>query len=161
MPTFKDLASLMKYLNASINDALQNEVAPVVEAKMKEKIKTEVYDAYTPREYQRRYELGSEGNISSELISDGVLLTKNTADPSPSVIGTPYGSSGSTTFPQWVNDGFVPNIFNDRDYPWMHPRDFIGATVDELKSSGEVATALAKGLAGKGIRTTVNVKRGG
>lgn len=155
MPKFKDLSSMYAYIRKSVNSSLENNVAPVVEQKIADKVQSEVYDSYTPRFYERRYELGNPSNINSELIGDGVLFSKDTADPSPSVLGTPYSASGSTIFPGWVNNGEVPNIFNDRtDYPWMYSRDFIGAAIDELKSTGEVTDALAKGLNAKGIKTT-------
>lgn len=160
MPKFKDLPFMFAYIKKSINNALENNVAPLVEKTMDEKIDSEVYDVYTPKGYKRRYELGNTNNISSELVKDGVLFTKNTANPSPSVIGTPYSASGSTIFPEWVNDGEVPNIFNSNDYPWMHPRDFIAATIEELESTGAVATAMAKGLQASGISVKVSVKRG-
>ena len=162
MPKFNDLASLYAYVNKSINKALETKVAPVVEQKIADKVQTEVYDSYSPVFYERRHELGNPSNIVSELISDGLLETKDVASPSESVLHTPYGPSNSTTFPGWVNNGNVPNIFNDRtDYPWMYPRDFIGAAVNELKSTGEVKSALAAGLSADGISVTTNVKRVG
>ncbi len=162
MPKFKDLNSLFAYVNNSIKKAFKHNVSPVVDQTMQEQIKQKVYDSYSPRFYERRYELGSADNISSEIIEDGVLFTKNTAGPNESVFHMTYVPETSTIFPGWVNDGQVPNIFNNRtDYPWMYPRDFIASSVEELESTGKARDALAKGLESSGITVTTSVKRGG
>lgn len=157
---FNNLGAMFAHINKAINTALETKVATVVEETMSKNIQSTVYDSYSPVVYERRYELGSRDNIKSEIIEDGILETKNISTPSRSVYGTAYAPQNSTTFSGWVNDGQVPNIFNNRtDYPWMHSRDFIGETVEELKSSGLIRKAMAEGLASTGITVTTNVKR--
>lgn len=155
MPNFKSLDALLKYAQAEVNKALQEDVAPVVEAKLQEKIKEDVYDPYSPTEYKRRNELGNANNIVSTLVDDGKLFTKDIASPNDSVIGTAYQGTDPTMFARWVNDGLVPNIFNNEHYPWEDPALFIEDTVKDLEDSGDAVKALKAGLAKKGIETTL------
>lgn len=161
MPQFKSLDALLKYAQAEVNEALQEDVAPVVEAKLQEKIQEDVYDAYTPVKdgYTRRNELKNEKNIVSELVDDGKLFTKDIASPDDSVMGTAYQGTDPTMFARWVNDGLVPNIFNYEHYPWEDPALFIEDTVKDLEDSGDAVKALKSGLAKKGIKTTTSIGR--
>lgn len=160
MPKFKDLKSLYTYINKSINKSLVNDVAPVVEKALDEAIDSTVYNSYTPSDYDRRFELGNPKNITSELIQDGVLITKDIAQPNDSVLGYTYVPETDTIFAGWINEGQVPNIFNGRDdYPWMHERDFIGNAINNLKESGDVDEALKRGLEKQGIAVKTSVKK--
>ena len=40
------------------------------------------------------------------------------------------------------------NIFNEYDYPWMHPRDFISETLDEIVGSDKLSNILKKAIVG-------------
>lgn len=55
MPTFKNLNSLFDYLNANVVIIMQQIVNEEVIPIMLDVIKKEVYDAYEPTLYQRRY----------------------------------------------------------------------------------------------------------
>lgn len=153
MPTYKNMSQALEYIQKAINKSLQNEVKDAVAKTMDEKIDEVVYSSYSPTMYDRRGELGNIDNIVGEVVSNGVLEVKNIAQPSPSVLGGQYdqavrygvyGEDMSLT--DWVVNGKVPNIFNGNDYPWMHERDFIEATREELKKSAIIESALAKGL---------------
>lgn len=101
MPNFKDLNALLKYAQAQVNLALKEDVAPVVESKLQEKIKKDVYDPYSPTEYKRRNELANANNIVSTLVDDGKLFTKDIAAPDASVMGTAYQGTDPTMFARW------------------------------------------------------------
>lgn len=152
MPYYKDLNTLLKFAQKQINQSLQYDVAPVVEAKLQQKIVENVYDPYSPVEYDRRNELNNEKNIVSELVENGKLFTKNIAVPDKSVLGTPYQGADPTAFARWVNDGLVPNIFNGEHYSWNDPALFVEETVEDLKNSGAATQALKRALAKKESR---------
>ncbi|MEA4899403.1 MAG: hypothetical protein VB115_14335 [Christensenellaceae bacterium] len=149
MKAFKDLASLAAHLKKQINASLVEAVAPKVEKTMEHEIGSTVYDSYTPTEYARRGELGAAENIVSEEVGEGAVLVKSVAKSSPSVVD----GSVSDQLPQWVSEG-VPDIFNSGGGPWSEPRDFVGATVERLKSEGEIKKSMAASLNARGIRTT-------
>lgn len=152
MPKFKSTERLLTYLQKSINDTLLNEVADEVRKVEIETIDEEVYSSYEPEYYARRYELTKEDNIVAELESDGVLAVRNIAPPNRSVIGGYDYSSEPTALSRWINEGAVPNIFNDYDYPWQHKRPFLDKTVEKLNSSDKLSNALKKGLIKRGLR---------
>lgn len=140
MKTFSSLSDFETYLKDRINSALQNEVAEFVEKSMKQNIQEEVYDSYSPALYHRRGELGRA--VESFLLDDGELWTTTTSVSSPSVV---HGGI-SIDYAKWINEGGVPNIFNNRiDYPWMYPRDFITPTIEDM-SGGKVASVLKNAI---------------
>lgn len=156
MSNFKSIDALLRYAQNQVNEALKSEVAPIVEQTLAEKIDENVYQSYMPTTYQRRGELGNPANIQSELIDDGKLFTKDVAAPSPSVTGAGYSGS-DTAFSQWIDQGLVPNIFTSSEAPWQAPAMFYAETEEQLKKSHAVQKALKRGLAKKGIKTTVTV----
>jgi hypothetical protein len=145
------LSQLLKKMTQAVNDTLENDVAPVAKEILQESIQENVYQSYAPTYYERRGVLGSADSIVSEMESDGVLSIRNVAVPNESVLGTGYSPANDTTFSGWVNDGQVPNIFNDKDYPWMHPRNFIEDAVEKMQTSGEISDAFAAGMAKLGM----------
>lgn len=151
MPTFHSVQELTAFLEAAVNKSLVQDVAPVVESTLADQIQEDVYDRYHPVMYMRRKGLGSAENIVSQLRSSGELSVMNIASPNKSVFDTPYTDSGGTSFARWVNDGLVPNIFNDKHYVWQEPANFIEHTVDELQSTGAIKKSLKKGLIRQGI----------
>jgi hypothetical protein len=155
------LSELLKRITQAVNETLENDVAPIAKEILQESIQENVYQSYTPTYYNRRGVLGSADSIVTEMESDGVLSIRDVASPSESVLGTGYSPANDTTFSGWVNDGQVPNIFNDKDYPWMHSRNFIEDAVERMQTSGEISDAFATGMAKRGMPSTgkLTVKR--
>lgn len=149
MATVRSISELQEKIKDAINKALENEVSNVVKHNMQDAIQTQVYAAYSPKEYERRGENGGLGDISymkSELIEDGVLSTTTNAPSRPSIIS----GEVSDMLGHWVNYGEVSTILGVG--PWVFPRDFISATVENLSGNKEHVNALREGLNKQGIR---------
>ena len=71
---FKDLKSLEAYLRKQISDSLQKDVALESRHLMREKIQTEVYEKYTPRDYDRTWGLISSC-VTTPIGDDTIELT--------------------------------------------------------------------------------------
>lgn len=146
MATVRSISELQEKIKDTINKALENEVSNVVKHNMQDAIQTQVYAAYSPKEYERRGTLGSTAYMVSELVEDGVLSTTTNAPSSPSIIS----GEVSDMLGHWVNYGEVSTILGAG--PWVFPRDFISATVENLNGNKEHVNALREGLNNQGIR---------
>ena len=62
-----------------------------------------------------------------------------------SVFSTPVREAAGV-FAQWINDGNVPNVFNDNDYPWMKPRRFYDEAAKACKNSAAIKQAAIEGI---------------
>lgn len=147
----KNWNDLNKQIQKKIDDSLKKEVAETVKQIELEHIKSDVYDVYNPVVYERRGANGGLGdykNLESK-VKDGILTVINITEASPSQY--PYEGEPYSTFPEWIENGLVPNVWNDRDYEWMHPRPFTVNTIKELEQTGEHINSLAKGLKRNGL----------
>jgi len=154
MATYNNLGSLFAAIKGAAREALQNEVYEKVKSVEENHISSDVYGAYSPTMYERRGAGGgllADENIIGEMVSDDTLSVRNTASPSPSVLGTAYSPSSDTTFAGWIENGEVNNIFNGTDAPWTEPRPFTQNTVEELQQTKEHVQALKAGLRARGI----------
>jgi hypothetical protein len=151
VPAFSNWNDLVSAAQAACADILKTEVAKTAKAIVDKHIQSDIYDAYSPAGYEsggysRRGALGSPGNTIDKMIDEETLLITNIAPPSPPVFGG--GSSGA--FPDellyWINEGLVPNYFNDKDYPWMHPRPAIDEAQEEINTSQEINAAINSGV---------------
>jgi hypothetical protein len=141
MKTFKSLAALEAAAKRSAKATLNNQVATLVEHKIREKAQEVVYGSYSPVMYTRRNTLGT----MFALIPSGYTLriydisSANTPQRSGSPPGPGY-------FAQMINDTGAPNVFNNADYPWMHPRKFYDAAVADLNGSSELISVVRAGF---------------
>ena len=124
MKTFKSLAALEAAAKRAAQVTLRNQVATLVEHKIREKAQEVVYGSYSPVMYPRRNTLGT----TFALIPSGYNLRI-------------YGY-----FAQMINDTGAPNVFNNADYPWMHPRKFYDAAVADLNGSSELISVVRAGF---------------
>ena len=116
-----------KKLNTAINRVLRKEVANVVIKSIEDASQPNVYDAYDPSLYSRRYSLKRDSSYKKEVHNNTLTVTahimSNPRQPGngpyvPIEIseiitnGTPYG-------PRWSNS----RIYNMQPYPrpWMEP----------------------------------------
>lgn len=143
MAVYDNFADLMAAAKAAAQEALQNEVADEVKQEIKTQEYEFVYNAYTPAVYDRRKSLGKKFKVEPDG-SDAIRVW-DAARPSPSVFNTPVkGPDG--VFAQWINDGNVPNVFDEKDYPWMHPRKFYDAATKELRKTSKIKNAAKAGM---------------
>lgn len=150
---YASLATLERAVKKSLASTLKGEVARAAEKVAKEKIRQEVYGAYSPSVYERRGELMNAGfahEVSDD--TDGVNLRMySMAGPNDSLSSPPVAYRGPDgQFAQWISDGNVPNIFNGKKYIWEAPRPFYSEAASELDNSGAVVDALKAGMRKRG-----------
>lgn len=150
MPTFKNVSSLIKYLNATVvPQVLQNDVADHVGEEIKSNYETMVYGAYSPVVYERTGALTDDANIEKKMIGQNTVSIENVASPSEALIKG-Y-SVTANTLPLMIEEGYIGNPWNDKDYPWTKPRKVIQTTRDQLESSKSHIQAFREGLRKRGI----------
>lgn len=143
MATYNNFADMLTAMQSAIQEILQNEVADVVIEEIKKQEKALVYDSYNPSHYWRRKSLGK----AFEVEPDGVDAVRiwDAARPNWSVRNTIIREPDGI-LAQWINDGKVPNIFDDNDYPWMHKRPLYDEAAKRLRKTSEIKKAAEAGL---------------
>lgn len=159
--TWKDLT---KKVQNTVNQIAMDEVLDAVKEVEQKHIQEEVYDAYNPIAYKRRYYdngLIADDNIVGEL-NGNTLEVRNTTQPNASISKppTPYNSSDITQFSKWIEFGETYNgnaklLFdgNRSDEPWANPRPFTANTIEDLKQNKQHIKALKEGLKKRNIKT--------
>lgn len=155
----KNLKELEKELYKRINIALDTEVADTVKEVMTDHIIQDVYDAYEPTAYQRRYDDGGlldPDNIIATLGNNGEMLVQNVALGNDSVymedsISRVYYSSYN------INKFIAPIIETGIGYDvggWDYdcvPRPFIQNTHDDLEQNHYHTEAMKRSLKKQGL----------
>ena len=114
-------------LHTAIPSVLEKEVAPVVLDRIIAASQPNVYDAYTPTLYERRYSLQEESSYNIDVSTDTLTITANImSNPSQPGWG-PYVpieisdiiTNGSYYGPRWSYSG----IYQMQPFPrpWMEP----------------------------------------
>jgi hypothetical protein len=139
MPTFNNLKEMLEYIQKQANETLQDEVFETTRDVMQEHIQEDVYDAYTPADYERTYELISDDNIEGK-VADNTLTVKNTRHD---------------------GDRYVPEIIEEgKGYNWGYIRDldeeigarpFIANTKKDLQTNKQHVQAMKEGLKKRGL----------
>lgn len=158
MATFNSFEALMNSVKKNIiPDVQENEVLETVKEVYKEHIERDVYNAYTPKKYERRNQnggLSDENNITGEVVGN-TLEVMNIGEPNKSLFGTEFNSSFQTQFASWIEHGEAGNTFNGvfSSEPWANPRHFTENTIKDLRQSKKHITALKKGFTRHGVGT--------
>lgn len=157
MKTSDNVQQLRFQILDAIEKATKDSVVKQVETTVKEHIVSDVYNVYSPSEYDRRGVLKNADMVNGIWAEpDGTVILRqySSAEPNESLNGSVYtGPSGA--FAQWINDGDVPNIFNSYSgYSWAHARPFYDNAAADLHATGAAVAALKQGLAKQGIKTT-------
>lgn len=143
MAVYSSLSTLLSAAVSAANDVLANEVAEIVKQEIATQEQRLVYGSYSPVLYVRRGSLGSSFQVEPTGINS--VRIYDIAPPNYSVFGSGYGGPPGM-FAQWINDGNVPNVFNDKSYPWMGARPFYDATIGALQGSGRIKAAAIQGF---------------
>lgn len=153
---FKSIGELEKYLKTEIQDCLEYEVAEEVKSAMSMWAEIDVYAAYPdPKSYERR------GSLTNKLLYDSESTGKMKITVKPSIPFNPYlatedeetgmGLERLVTYGQGAGGNYGWKEPRGREPTYKQPRPWIPDAMDDLKSSGSAAAALAMGLQGKGI----------
>ena len=146
MPTFSDLKSLEAFLKKSVDNALNAEVAQAIKETQSDVIQDVVYNAYTPKLYQRRGALGGGLGDTTNMyheVYDGVLTVENRTPPNPDYSHTALQSKSIDTA---VERGERYDYWGD-----AFPRPFTAKTVERLENSDILTKAISSGLNRQGI----------
>lgn len=89
---FSDWEELTTAISGKITEILKDNIAPVAEDILKKHIKSDIYDAYSPKEngwvngttYKRRHVL--EDQITTLFQNENTILITSTATASPSIL---------------------------------------------------------------------------
>lgn len=144
---FSDWGELVNAVDDAAVRILKEDVAPVAENILRKHIKSDIYDAYTPKEngwvsgttYQRRYSLYD--SISSSIINGDTLLTTSYATASPAVV---KGWSFHNRYP----GSFLKLLESGNMGIWRggFSRPAVGNAQTEIGTSSRISTAIIKGI---------------
>lgn len=162
MPNFKDIKSLMNYVQKKIDLSLKNEVFPTVREIEIEHVQSDVYAEYpNPIVYERRKDEDGLTDIDNYecVVNKGVMSMTNTTESN-----TNYSGSIKESLVGLIEYG-DDNGYGRYDYPeeenkrrwkrykYLKPRPFIQNTREDLEENKQHLFALKKGLNKLGIKT--------
>ena len=139
----------MAQLRADINDVIQNDMRDGIAVAMVDSARTRVYDAYSPKKYERRWTLTDPSHYRFTPIDLGVEVE------SP-IMGNPaYAPPASSGW----NPGYISHIIESGDgYPWLSkgsdmdtigPRPYLTEGMKDYVSKS-ASSDLADGLRARG-----------
>ena len=139
----------MAQLRADVNDVIQNDMRDGIAVAMVDSARTRVYDAYSPKKYERRWTLTDPSHYRFTPIDLGVEVE------SP-IMGNPaYAPPASSGW----NPGYISHIIESGDgYPWLSkgsdmdtigPRPYLTEGMKDYVSKSASAD-LADGLRARG-----------
>lgn len=148
---------LEKVLKEKIEFAMVTEVADIVDEAILNHVQTDVYDVYTPVEYNRRYNmdgLGDRTNLVTLIETNGDTIKMQTDNLTK---GSLYHRVGNRIRKSRNSKKFLANIVEtgvgyQHDFPYRNvPRPFMENTVEQLKEDQWHVGALQVGLVKQGI----------
>lgn len=139
----------MAQLRADVNDVIQNDMSDGIRVAMVDSARTRVYDAYSPKKYERRWTLTDPSHYRFTPIDMGVEVE------SP-IMGNPaYAPPASSGW----NPGYISHIIESGDgYPWLSkgsdmdtigPRPYLTEGMKDYVNKS-ANTDLADGLRARG-----------
>lgn len=113
MPKFKTLNAMLRYINVSAQQIMQEVIDEEVIPTMLEVIDKEVYDKYTPKYYIRRYERG--GLADPTNFDTTIDVYGNTIEITVKSIAEPSGEAGGYYLDAMIVNG-TPTMPMRRDF---------------------------------------------
>lgn len=142
--TYDDINALLKDLKLDIEDTLMDEILDEVKDIELRHIEQDVFSAYSPLIYKRRETDGinDSSNIVGEVYDMQLEVDNITA------FNNGYGTyNHGIGLADLINDGNnLRGHFYDYPGEFNQPRPFIDNTIEEIKQTGSIENALAKGL---------------
>ena len=126
---------------------IQNDILPDLQHSVRRMIKEEVYDSYTPSQYERRGEAGGlldPNHIVTDF--DGFhARIRSTASPAPSLFGTPI--TNNPMLIDWMDEGVIVRLPRVRFQPWIKDRKGMKKRIAyDIVVDGALASKIADGL---------------
>lgn len=149
MSLLEDYQKQLAQLRADVNDVIHNDMRDGIVMAMVDSARTRVYDAYSPKKYERRWTLTDPSHYRFTPIDLGVEVE------SP-IMGNPaYAPPASSGW----NPGYISHIIESGDgYPWLSkgsdmdtigPRPYLTEGMKDYVSKSASAD-LADGLRARG-----------
>lgn len=139
---FNDIDALFNALLDDIRDSVSEEVSKEMIKIEQEHIDSQVYNAYTPKEYSRRLDNGglrSEENMQSTInrTNDGIEITVHNS------------TTGNLLYKNYWQ-GEIQDFIESGVYMWNGqmppPRPFIDDTQEEIDNSNRIEEAVERAL---------------
>ena len=140
----------MARLRADVTDVIQNDMRDGIAVAMVDSARTRVYDAYSPKKYERRWTLTDPSHYKFYPINMGIEV-ESPIEGNPAY--APPVSSG------W-NPGYISHIIESGDgYPWftkgndlntIGPRPYLTEGIKDYVNTGKANEDLADGLRARG-----------
>lgn len=137
------LDAVLKNLERDVKRVMRHEMKEVAQNAHIAAVWDDVYNAYYPTVYKRRYDLDSPANMKFEM--NGLELTLTNTTP-------PNADFGGTTDKD-LSEVIVSGDGYDYD-PHPGPRPFFQGTADLLNQGGKAENAMAHGLWARGWDVT-------
>ncbi|MCA1025666.1 hypothetical protein LCM23_06150 [Cytobacillus kochii] len=136
MPTFDSMKDLEKYVNSELKTAMVrgNNVRKTVVNEGRKQVDQVVYNAYTPKVYNRTGSLRESWAV--EEAPDGIDVVNTRRDGDKDVARTVETGQGYD-----YTGG----------YPYERPRPFIAATVNALENNDKLTDSLRKDMINNGL----------
>lgn len=155
MPDFKSLKELEVYLQAKINQTLNNQVASAVKEQIAESVIDVVYMAGEPVKYERRnLHSGSLGDTTqmNHTVGDGVLEVTDDADFNNDFANrSDTWGYGSISYGRTLAENIAYGYGDQMDW-WNKPRNFMEDAKNKLRVNKKHVEAMRKGLSGTGVK---------
>ena len=140
----------MAQLRADVNDVIHNDMRDGIAVAMVDSARTRVYDAYSPKKYERRWTLTDPSHYRFYPVDMGVEVD------SP-IMGNPaYAPPASSGW----NHGYISQIIESGNgYPWFRkgsdmdtigPRPYLTEGMKDYVNTGKANEDLADGLRARG-----------
>ena len=139
----------MARLRADVNDVVHNDMRDGIAIAMVDSARTRVYDAYSPKKYERRWTLTDPSHYRFYPVNMGIEVDSPiTGNPAYA----PPASSG------W-NPGYISHLIESGDgYPWLTkasditigPRPYLTEGMRDYVNTGKANQDLADGLRSRG-----------
>ena len=153
----KSLKEINNFLSPKLKQKLLKAMGDVAIDMLIEGYSDQVYSYEEAAGFSTRtYALEEKENYQLNILSDEQVEVYGTTKPNPSLLDTNLINS-NTTLAEWIEHGNIPNIFNEKDYEWMHPRPVIETARRGLNSKDKnlLVRAVASELENNGFRTKI------
>ena len=153
----KSLKEINNFLSPKIKQKLLKAMGDVAIDMLIEGYSDQVYSYEEAAGFSTRtYALEEKENYQLNILSNEQVEVYGTTKPNPSLLDINLINS-NTTLAEWIEHGNIPNIFNEKDYEWMHPRPVIETVRRDLNSKDKnlLVRAVASELENNGFRTKI------
>lgn len=135
MPTVKKLSEIKKLVTPELKKTILKSIGEAITEELIDEYNEEIYSYNESSLTERTYGFQDKDNYDI-IVDNNKVEVYSTLKPNHSVIGTEL-TNPNVTLAEWIEHGDIPNIFNENDYEWMHPRPVVKNVKDEIYNNKE------------------------